>query len=209
MNSIQTHLEAVPLLAILRGLQPEQAQAVGQALYDNGVKLIEVPLNRPNAFAAIENLVQNLPSDAVIGAGTVTEPAQLERLASLGGKFAVSPHYDIELIEQAQTLDLEPMPGIFTPTEAMTAARAGAKYLKLFPASSLSPDYVKAINVILPETVHLLAVGGVTANNLKQWLEAGVIAAGVGNGLYCAGDTSADIAQKVAGFLTPCSLSKS
>jgi 2-dehydro-3-deoxyphosphogalactonate aldolase len=187
---------APPVIAILRGVTPAEVVAIGGALVAAGIRLIEVPLNSPDPFASIEALQAQFGGEAMIGAGTVLDTASVDRLAATGARLMVAPNTDPAVIARALKHGLEAFPGFFTPTEALAAIAAGAKRLKLFPASSASPTYLKALLEILPSEVGVWAVGGVDAGNLDQWIDGGTEGVGLGGALYRPGDTAAEVAAK-------------
>ena len=178
-----------PVMAILRGIQPAQVIAIGTALVEEGVRIIEVPLNSPDPFTSIALLQEAFGDVACIGAGTVLDVASVERLAATGAKLMVAPNADPMVIAHGLSLGLTPMPGVMTPTEAFSAIRAGAKRLKLFPSSAFSPGFVRAIREVIPRDIPIWAVGGTHAGNLREWLDAGSEGIGVGSSLYKPGDT--------------------
>ena len=177
-------LPAVPLVAILRGLTPERALSVGQALYLAGFRLLEVPLNRPGALAAMETLVRHLPGDALIGAGTVLDEDQVAAVAQAGGKLIISPDCNPAVIAKSRALGLFSIPGAATPTEAFTAWRAGAHAIKAFPAEAISPESIKAWRTVLPVELPILPVGGITPDRLKPYRLAGADGFGLGGALF-------------------------
>ena len=178
-----------PVMAILRGIQPSQVEAIGAALVEEGVRIIEVPLNSPDPFTSIALLQETFGGLACIGAGTVLDIASVERLAATGAKLMVTPNADPLVIARGVSLGLATMPGVMTPTEAFCAIRAGAKRLKLFPSSAFNPAFVRAIREVLPRDISIWAVGGTHAGNLRDWLDAGSEGIGVGSALYKPGDT--------------------
>lgn len=187
---------APPVVAILRGLTPAEAHGVAGALVDTGIRLIEVPLNSPDPFESIGIIQRAFGDHALIGAGTVLAMDDVDRLAALGARLMVTPNIDPPLISHAVARGLEVMPGFLTPTEALAAIRAGVRRLKLFPASAMGVDYLKAVREILPRTVPLWAVGGTGANNIGQWLDAGAEGIGVGGALYRPGDDAAIVGTR-------------
>lgn len=193
---LQAALQALPLVAILRGLTPAEAVPVGRALWDAGFRLIEVPLNSPDPLASIAALAEALPQ-ALVGAGTVLTATQVGEVAAAGGRLIVSPHTDIDVLYAAGDRDLISLPGVATPTEAFAALAAGAHGLKLFPAEMIPPAVVKAMRAVLPPAVPLLPVGGITPDNLGSYRAAGVQGFGIGSALYRPG-VSADAVAVVA-----------
>lgn len=172
------------IVAILRGVQPDEAVAVGRALVDAGIRIIEVPLNSPQPLASIERLAASLGEQALIGAGTVLSASAVDAVADAGGKLIVSPNTDAAVIARALHRDLESLPGSMTPTEAFAAFSAGARHIKLFPGSSFGPAYLRALREVLPVECKVWAVGGASAANLNQWMAAGAVGIGVGGSLY-------------------------
>ncbi len=194
------YLQENPFIAILRGLQPAQAVAVGSLLYEAGLRVIEVPLNRKNALESIRLLKDTLPSDCLIGAGTVVTNQQLDSLIELDIKLVVSPNTNKTLIQKANDHKMISMPGFMSPTEAYNAYESGARMLKLFPAASLGVNHLKAVLSILPDDVGVIAVGGVDPSNAHLWLEAGAIGLGIGNSLFSQGDSYQTSKEKVFAF---------
>jgi 2-dehydro-3-deoxyphosphogalactonate aldolase len=190
---------ALPLVAILRGVKPDEAVPIGQGLVEAGFRLIEVPLNSPEPFASIAALVEAFP-DAVIGAGTVLEPAQVERLAGVGGQLVVMPHSDLEVIAAAKGAGLICLPGVATPTEGFVALKAGADGLKLFPAETMGPTTLKAWCAVFPKPTRFLPVGGITPETMAPWCQAGAAGFGLGSALYKPGITPAQVRKSAEAF---------
>ena len=180
---------ACPLVAILRGLEPREAEAIGDVLVEAGLGLIEVPLNSPDPFASIAALVKRFGDRAMIGAGTVMETRQITELKRIGATLAISPHADPELIRAAREAGLISMPGILSPTEAFAAIRAGANALKLFPMEIIGLSGVKAMRAVLPRGLRLIAVGGVGPATLRDLRAAGCDGFGLGSALFKPGRT--------------------
>src|SRR6478735_7396967 len=166
-------MEALPLVAILRGLRPEEALGIGEALLEAGFRILEVPLNSPEPFESIRLLAGAVGNRAVVGAGTVTDMEQVARLREAGGRLVVMPHTNPEVIKAAKAAGMACLPGVATPSEAFTALRAGADGLKLFPAETLGPIALKAWRAILPAGSAVLPVGGITPDNMQPWRAAG------------------------------------
>lgn len=172
------------LIAILRGLQPQEAAAVGEVLYSAGFRVIEVPLNSPSPYESIRILRDALPADCLIGAGTVLSPEQVEQVKAAGGQVIVMPHSDAKVLRAAKAAGLYLSPGVATPTEAFAALAEGADILKLFPAEQMSPAVVKAWLAVLPAGTVLAPVGGITPDNMQAFIDAGVKGFGLGSGLF-------------------------
>ena len=185
LENLNQRLAECPLVAIIRGVTPGEVVSIGEALYSAGIRIIEVPLNSPQEpLESIRLLAGALGERALIGAGTVLDPADVQRVAEAGGRLIVSPNTYTPVIEAAAAAGMVSTPGYFTPSEAFEALRAGATSLKLFPAEVGSPALVKGQRAVLPKHVPLLVVGGVTPDNMKPYLEAGANGFGLGSGLY-------------------------
>ncbi|MDQ4418992.1 2-dehydro-3-deoxy-6-phosphogalactonate aldolase [Sphingobium sp. DEHP117] len=194
-------LAECPLVAIIRGVTPDEVVAIGEALYEAGFRIIEVPLNSPEPLGSIERLATRLGQDAVIGAGTVLHTAQVGDVADAGGRLIVSPSTDPEVIRTAVAAGLVSCPGYFTPTEAFSALAAGAQALKLFPAEGASPAVVKAQRAVLPRATPLLVVGGVTPESMEPWLTAGANGFGLGSALYQPGMSATEVGVRARAFI--------
>jgi 2-dehydro-3-deoxyphosphogalactonate aldolase len=184
MPSLDSCLAELPLIAILRGLAPENAPAVGDVLIEAGFRLLEVPLNSPRPFESIARLAEAHGGQALIGAGTVLTPSDVGRVADAGGRLVVMPHADPVVIREAKRQRLACTPGVATPTEAFAALDAGADALKLFPAEALSPAVLKAWRAVLPEGTRLIPVGGITPETMAPWRAAGAAGFGLGSALF-------------------------
>ena len=180
-------MAACPLVAILRGLQPDEAVEVGLALVENGFHIIEVPLNSPQPFVSIARLVDALPDHILLGAGTVLNTGDVEQLADAGGQLMVSPNTVPAVIAAAAAKGMVTLPGFATPTEGFAALDAGATGLKLFPTDGYPPSYIKAVRAVLPAGLPILAVGGVNTENMQPWVDMGASGFGLGSSLYQAG----------------------
>ncbi|HSI59371.1 MAG TPA: 2-dehydro-3-deoxy-6-phosphogalactonate aldolase [Ideonella sp.] len=193
--------EQLPLVAILRGLTPAEAVAVGERLYQAGFRLIEVPLNSPQPFDSIDLLRRALPADALVGAGTVLHAADVATLATLGAELVVMPHADTAVIRRAADAGLVCVPGVATVTEAFAALAAGATALKLFPAELITPAVVKAMRAVLPREVALLPVGGITPQTMAGYLAAGANGFGLGSALYAPGLALDELGRRAQAFV--------
>jgi 2-dehydro-3-deoxyphosphogalactonate aldolase len=183
------------LIAILRGLKPTEAVAVGAALIDAGIEAIEVPLNSPDPFASIAALAKAFPQ-ALIGAGTVLTAGDADRLNDAGGRLLISPNIDADVMQTARRHGFVTLPGVFTPTEALLAIKLGATGLKFFPASALGPQGIKAISAILPKGCRIGAVGGVSDADFAAYAKVGVRTFGLGSSLYAPGMSASDVGQR-------------
>jgi len=189
------------LIAILRGLRPHEAVAIGHALYDAGFRVIEVPLNSPDPLRSIRLLRQVLPADAVIGAGTVLRPEACADIAAAGGQLVVMPHSDAAVIRAAKAAGLACAPGVATPTEAFAAMAAGADVLKMFPAEAIGPAGLKAWRAVLTPPVAIVPVGGITPDDVAPYVAAGASGVGLGSALYRPGDSAQQVAQQAEAFV--------
>lgn len=183
-----------PLVAILRGVKPYEADGIVTALIEAGMTAIEIPLNSPEPFHSIELAVKRAPAEVLIGAGTVLTADDVDRLHDVGGRLTVSPNVDVDVLTRAGERAMVTLPGVFSPTEALLAAKAGASGLKFFPASVLGPAGITAIRAVLPPKLMIAAVGGVSDANFADYVKAGIRAFGLGSSLYKPGMTAADIA---------------
>lgn len=191
----------MPLVAILRGIRPDEAVDIGAALVEAGFRLIEVPLNSPDPFRSIEILAQRFGARALIGAGTVMTPGEARRVADSGGGLVVMPHADPEVIRAAKAAGAECLPGVATPGEGFAALTAGADGLKLFPAEALPPPVVKAWRAVFPPDVALLPVGGITPASLADYVRAGAAGFGIGSALYAPGAGAEEIGRRALTFV--------
>jgi len=190
-----------PVVAIIRGVMPDEVEGIGEALIGAGIRIVEVPLNSPEPFDSVGRLARRFGDDALIGAGTVLEPEDVARVADVGGRLIVSPNSNVEVIEATVDLGLASSPGFFTPSDAFDALDAGAHALKLFPAEAASPAVLKSIRAVLPSQVPVLVVGGVKPDNMGPWLQAGANGFGIGGGIYKAGQTPAEVSAQARAFV--------
>lgn len=198
---MKSWLAQCPLVAILRGLPPTDAEAIGHALVDAGLRIIEVPLNSPDPFRSIELLARKFGDTALIGAGTVMTEADIASVAKAGGRLIVTPHADPALVRAAKAAGLFAVPGFFTPAEAIALLAAGADALKLFPAEAGSPAMLKAVRAILPGGTSILPVGGIDAANIPAWNAADAAGYGIGSAIYKPGDDPATVTRKAAALI--------
>jgi 2-dehydro-3-deoxyphosphogalactonate aldolase len=189
------------LIAILRGLRPEEALAIGEQLYASGLRVIEVPLNSPEPLRSIRTLRDALPADCLIGAGTVLSEADVLAVRDAGGQLIVMPHSDRKVLRAAKAAGLQLAPGVMTPTEAFAALEEGADALKLFPAEALTPAVVRALLAVLPKGTALVPVGGITPDNMGPFLEAGVAGFGLGSGLFKPGLSAAQVRERADAYM--------
>jgi 2-dehydro-3-deoxyphosphogalactonate aldolase len=190
-----------PLVAILRGIRPDEAEATLEALIASGIGLIEVPLNSPEPFESIAIMAERAGGRAMIGAGTVLTVEEVQAVADAGGTLIVSPNRDDEVIRATKAKGLDSFPGVFTATEALGAIRAGADALKFFPGDILGPPGIKAIAAILPRGFPVLAVGGVDASNIADYMKAGVAGFGIGSSLYKPGLSPAEVGARAKAMI--------
>ena len=194
-------LQRCGLIAILRGVRPDEVVAIGRALYEAGFRIIEVPLNSPEPLVSIRTLRAALPADCLLGAGTVTTAQACLEVAAAGGQVIVMPHSDTAVISAAKAAGLFCAPGVATVTEAYAALAAGADILKLFPAESLSPAVLKAWRAVLKKPVVLVPVGGIVPESIAPYTAAGASGFGLGSALYRPGDTPLDVARQAGAFM--------
>lgn len=200
LTAFKIHFAASPLIAIIRGVRPDEAEAIGEALYEGGVRIIEVPLNSPDPLVSIRRLADRLGDRALIGAGTVLTAADVAAVAQAGGRIIVSPGFIREVVQTSVAAGLVAAPGYFTPTEAFAALDAGAHVLKLFPAEAAPPAVVKAQRAVIPRAVPLVVVGGITPDRMAGYLDAGADGFGLGGAIYKPGQSSAEVLSQARAF---------
>lgn len=200
-HTLADALADTPIIAILRGLTPDEAASVGAAVVVAGVRALEVPLNSPEPFASIRHLADAVGDRAAVGAGTVLRAADVDASRDAGGGFVVAPNTDAAVIVRARALGLTPTPGVATATEAFTAIAAGATRLKLFPASTYGPGHMKALCAVLPAHVAVYAVGGVSVDELGAWRDAGAAGVGVGSEVFKPGMSASEVGARAAVFV--------
>ena len=201
VTDFATTFAALPLIAILRGVRPDEVEAIGEALVEAGFTLIEVPLNSPDPFASIERLVRRCGGDALVGAGTVLSTRDVARVADVGGRMVISPNTNLPVIAASVAAGMASLPGYFTPSEAFAAIEAGASALKLFPAEAASPGVLKAQRSVLPKALPVLAVGGITPEGMAPWRAAGAAGFGLGSALYRPGMTAIEAGEAARRFV--------
>ena len=195
------YLDQCPLVAIVRGVTPGEAEAIADAIYEAGIRIIEVPLNSPDPLQSIERLAARFGDRMLVGAGTVLEPTDVGKVWDAGGRIIVSPDTNVDVIAATAAIGLVASPGYSTPSEAFAAIRAGATALKLFPAEAASPAVLKAQLAVLPREVPILAVGGIKPDNMRPWLDAGASGFGLGGGLYQHGQSPEDTLAKARAYV--------
>ena len=201
VDAFHRHLADCPLVAIIRGVTPDEAEAIGEAIYSAGIRIIEVPLNSPEPLESIRRLAARLEGRATVGAGTVLDEGQVGQVSEAGGQLIVSPSTNAAVIHASVMAGMVSCPGYFTPSEAFAALDAGAHALKLFPAEGASPAVVKAQRAVIPREVPLLVVGGVQPGSMQPWIEAGATGFGLGSGLYTPGRSAEETAAKARAYV--------
>ena len=197
----RSRLAECPLIAILRGLRPDEAEAIGDALYEGGIRIIEVPLNSPEPLDSIARLSARLGEKALIGAGTVLGVDDVGRVRAAGGRLIVSPSCNADVIAATAAAGLVSCPGFFTPTEAFVAHGAGAHALKLFPAEAATPAVLRSMRAVLPKDLPIIVVGSVTPESMAPWRTAGADGFGLGSGLFRPGQLPADTMDKARAYV--------
>ena len=197
---LSSWLNPLPLVAILRGICPDEAVAIGHVLANAGFRVLEVPLNSPQPMESIRRLSRSLGEHYLIGAGTVMTTAQVQEVAAAGGRLIVMPHADTVVIHAAKEAGMVCVPGVATPTEAFAALAAGADGLKLFPANQVTPDGLKAWRAVLPKELPVLPVGGIAPGNMAAWVAAGAQGFGIGAALYAPGVDADEVANRAHAF---------
>lgn len=201
-NLFHHALKQCGLIAILRGVRPDEVESIGKALYDAGFRIIEVPLNSPEPLQSIATLRRTLPADCIIGAGTVLSPEAVLQVKEAGGELIVMPHSDARVIGAAKEAGLCSAPGVATVTEAFAALAAGADVLKMFPAEQLGPQVVKAWRAVVPMSVALLPVGGILPSSVSVFVDAGASGFGLGSALYKPGLSAAAVGENAKAFVS-------
>ena len=200
-ETLKRYLDECPLIAIIRGVTPDEAEAVGDAVHSAGIRIIEVPLNSPDPLGSIERLARKFGEQMLVGGGTVLAAAQVRQVREAGGQLIVSPNSNPDVIGATADAGLVSCPGYFTPSEAFAALDAGATGLKLFPAEGASPEVLKAQMAVIPKDVPMIVVGGVKPDNMQSWIDAGAAGFGLGSGLYKPGQSPAETAEKARAYV--------
>ena len=200
-EELNHRLAECPLVAIIRGVTPDEVEAVGEAIWEAGIRVIEVPLNSPDPFESIRRLAGRMGERALVGAGTVLEVAQVQSVKDAGGRLIVSPSTFAPVIEATAAAGMVSTPGYFTPSEAFEALRAGATGLKLFPAEAATPAVLKAQRAVIPKDVPVLVVGGVKPDQMRPWIEAGASGFGLGSGVFKPGRSAEETGMRARAYV--------
>lgn len=200
LSQFRAHMDSLPLVAILRGLKPEEALDVGQAIVNAGFHILEVPLNSPDPLRSIHILAEAFPN-ALVGAGTVTTAQQVRDVKTAGGQLIISPHLDDNVVCEAVNLGLICVPGVATPSEAFKAIALGAHGLKLFPAEMISPAVVKSMRAVLPKHIRLIPVGGIGTHNMADYRNSGASGFGIGSALFAPGKSAQAVSESAVSFV--------
>jgi len=200
LSKFNAHMDRLPLVAILRGLKPEEALDMGHAIVNAGFHILEVPLNSPDPLRSIQILAEAFPN-ALVGAGTVTTAQQVRDIKAVGGQLIISPHLDDNVVCETVNLGLISLPGVATPSEAFQAIALGAHGLKLFPAEMISPAVVKSMRAVLPSHVRLIPVGGIGTHNMADYRKSGASGFGIGSALFAPGKTVQAVGESAAAFV--------
>jgi len=201
-------IERCPIVAILRGVKPAEAEATGDALEEAGIRIVEVPLNSPEPFQSIAILSRVFGDRMLVGAGTLTDAAQVGQVADAGGRLIVTPHADLSIVRAAKEAGLFAVPGFFNPTEAFALLKAGADAIKLFPAEVLGPPMLKALKAVLPNGTSVLPVGGIDEKSIGQWIAAGASGFGAASSIYKPGDDAKTVYRRARLLLDAVDVSK-
>lgn len=201
VEQLKSYLDQCPLVGIIRGVTPDEAESIGEAIFDAGIRVIEVPLNSPDPFDSIARLAAKFGDSALVGGGTVLRWSEVHEIKAAGGGLIVSPNTNAEVIAETVRAGLISCPGYFTPSEAFVAIEAGATALKLFPAECATPAVLKAQRAVLPKDVPVIVVGGVRPDSMRPWVEAGADGFGLGSGLYRPGQSAAETSEKARAYV--------
>jgi 2-dehydro-3-deoxyphosphogalactonate aldolase len=200
LSKFNAHMDRLPLVAILRGLRPEEALDMSHTIVNAGFHILEVPLNSPDPLRSIQILVEAFPN-ALVGAGTVTTAQQVRDIKAVGGQLIISPHLDDNVVCEAVNLGLISLPGVATPSEAFKAIALGAHGLKLFPAEMISPAVVKSMRAVLPGNIRLVPVGGIGTHNMADYRKSGASGFGIGSALFAPGKSAQAVGESAAAFV--------
>jgi 2-dehydro-3-deoxyphosphogalactonate aldolase len=198
---LRRYLDECPLIAIIRGVDPGEVEAIGEAVREAGIRIVEVPLNSPEPLKSIELLAKKFGDSMLVGAGTVLRAEEVVEVRGAGGRLIVSPDTNTDVIAASVEAGLISSPGYFTPSEAFAAIRAGAHALKLFPAEGANPAVLKGQLAVIPKDVPVMAVGGINPDNMRPWLDAGAAGFGLGSGLYKPGQSAAETLEKARAYV--------
>jgi 2-dehydro-3-deoxyphosphogalactonate aldolase len=198
---LKRYLSRCPVIAILRGIEPDEVESIGEALEQSGVTIVEVPLNSPHPLRSIATLARIFGDRMLVGAGTLTDPAQVAEVARAGGRLIVTPHADLSIVRTAKQAGLFAVPGFFNPTEAFALLKAGADAIKLFPAEVVGPPMLKALRAVLPKDAIVIPVGGIDSKSIAVWRAAGAHGFGAGSSIYRPGDDAKAVKQKAKALL--------
>ena len=198
---LKRYLSSCPVIAILRGIEPDEVESIGEALEQSGVTIVEVPLNSPHPLRSIATLARIFGDRMLVGAGTLTDPAQVAEVARAGGRLIVTPHADLSIVRTAKQAGLFAVPGFFNPTEAFALLKAGADAIKLFPAEVVGPPMLKALRAVLPKDAIVIPVGGIDSESIAAWRAAGAHGFGAGSSIYRPGDDAKAVKQKAKALL--------
>jgi 2-dehydro-3-deoxyphosphogalactonate aldolase len=198
---LHRYLDECPLVGIIRGVTPDEAEAIGEAITEAGIRIIEVPLNSPEPLKSIERLAKKFGDQVLVGGGTVLDPSDVARVRDVGGRLIVSPNTNRDVIAATAAAGLVASPGYFTPTEAFAAIQAGATALKLFPAENSNPAALKSQLAVIPKEMPIMVVGGVKPDTMRPWLDAGASGFGLGGGLYKPGQSAAETLDKARAYV--------
>jgi len=198
---LHRYLDECPLIAIIRGVTPDEAEGTAEAIYEGGIRIIEVPLNSPEPLRSIQTIASRFGDRMLVGAGTVVDPQQVEPVRNAGGRLIVAPNTDVRVISATVSAGMVSCPGYFTPSEAFSACAAGASALKLFPAEAATPSVLKALLAVVPKGVPQIIVGGIQPDNMRPWLDAGATGFGPGSGLYKPAQSTAETLEKARAYV--------
>lgn len=201
IDLLRRYMDECPLVGIIRGVTPDEAEAIGEAIFDAGICIIEVPLNSPDPLESIKRLAAKFGDRALVGGGTVLQPERVAEIQAAGGRLIVSPNTDVEVIAETAEAGLVSCPGYFTPSDAFDALEAGATALKLFPAEGATPAVLKSQRAVIPRDIPIFVVGGIRPDVMEPWLDAGADGFGLGGGLYQPGQSAADTAAKARAYV--------